>query len=98
MINKTRPSDTHAPPREVSRSAKGLRVRETAMPSTSPGIAPYGIANSIELNLNLLDDADDPMRQAGEDRSIADRTDQICTMQEPRNADGFPRLAPSAGP
>ena len=64
MINKTRPSDTHAPPREDSRSEKGLRLRETAMPSTSPGIAPYGIANSIVLNLNLLDDADDPMRQA----------------------------------
>jgi len=67
MINRTRPSEIHAPPREVSRSEKGLRARETAMPSTPPGSASYGIANNIELNLNLLDDADGPTSQAGDD-------------------------------
>lgn len=72
MINTTRPSDTHAPPREVSRSEKGLRARETAIPSTPPGPARHGIANSIELHLNLLDD-DDPMSQARDDGSVADR-------------------------
>ncbi|WP_176783253.1 hypothetical protein [Leucobacter chromiiresistens] len=56
MINKTRPSEIHAPPREVSRSEKALRARESAMPSTPPASCSCGIENNIELKLNLLDD------------------------------------------
>jgi len=47
-----------APPREVSRSKKGARAREIAMPSTPSGSSSNGIANNVELNLNHLDDAE----------------------------------------
>lgn len=56
MMRRTRPSEIQAPLREVKRSESGLRTREAAMPSTSPGIALASIANKTESNLNLSDD------------------------------------------